>query len=533
MSTAQPAVPTNPTEHIDSEIDILKRKLLQSLSSKPSNSVFLPTKCLLTAHFYEPKEITKLEFAPESAIVRLAADLNRDYYELQQKRQKLESHGLLGKLQAEENFRGVCGFRGESKKNVKPKELFDEELLSKYNQAAQKVWEERLINGVIQTKEQPNKPADPPTNVNLFELDGWRANEAAALDLLKKYKPDSDILNQNRPDVHPLAQLGHERPQERPKDDSSSAAKKPPIATLSDKSGPGKSDPAENLLNKLRGGPSVESLKQAQSPHGSEDMMGSAANIKNANTKSLQPSPRPALNDNPNHKRDKFSNIHELRDDPAEIIEEIRKPELPGRIIKPTDPQGSDNTGRPKSARGGSGGILFTEPVPKPKLLGQDSLIDSASGLQDFSLALKDKSGFGSAIQNFPQKDLAPAQPPVEELSGGAYSMFSASGSGNAKSPDKSPGKAQNQNQGLSKHHAAAKAQQHIERVDETPPSADEFEDDFAVSQSHNKDKPQDSQLLELSRSQLPGPGRSLEQSKGPPKKSGLDDLDLDGFDDF
>ena len=468
-------------------------------------------------------------------MVRLAADLNQEYYELQQKRQKLESRGLLDRLEDGQK-RDIGGFRGDTQKTVKPRELFDEALLSNYNQVAQKVWEERLIKGVMPGKDAPKKHNEQPTNVNLFELDGWRTNEAAALDLLKKYKPDSDVLNQNRPDELPLARLGNEKLPDRPKEDASSGTKKPPIATLSDKSGAGRSDPAENLLNKLRGGPSVESMKQAQSPHGSEDLMGSGAKINKQSAKSLQPTPRPVPEDNPAQKRGKFSNMHEMREEPAEIVEESLKQDLPERIAKPADydgigqnrpADGQQNNARPKSARGGPGGIIFTEPVPKPKLLGQDSLIDSASGLHDFSMALKDKSGFGSGGPVPPAKDPAPAQPPVEEISGGAYSMFSASGSGNAKGL----GTSNEKQQGMSRHHAAAQAQRN-ERIDETPPSADEFEDEFLISKGENPQR--DSHMLELSRSNLPNLGQSIDKSKATvPKKSGLEDLDLDDFEDF
>ena len=516
--------------HLDTEIDILKRKLLQSLSSNPKSQDFFATKCLLLKHFFEPDSVSKLEFAPESAIVQLAADLNHEYYLLKQKRAKLEEAGLSKVLDARMKNPDPRNPKLQGEGGIKPKELINEELLAQYNHVAQKVWEERLLQGVSPTKIIPNPHQNPAAEAKLFELDGWRSNEAEALQLLQKYKPDAHTLHQKEPEEHPLSKVSKNTSSDGPKVDPNSS-KKPPTANGSEKSGATKTDPAEQLLNKLRGGPSLDSIKQAHSPHASEEMLGfGAANKQSA--KSLQPGKqqRP-IDESPSQKRNKFSNNTDLEEATSQVQGKLASDIMqivqnPGQLAGISDTnlmELSSNT-RPKSARGNKPGSLFTDPIPKAKLIGQDTLIDSASGLQDFSMALKDKSGFGSSLAQ-PKKDPAPVQPPPEEISGGAYSMFSASGS----SPSKPvPQKDRNE---FSQYHP--KAQEYsYGKIDERLPSADEFEDEFLVREKtpHNKD----SAILELSKSNIPQHlGGSTDKFKQPNKKTGLEDLDLEDFDDF
>lgn len=79
---------------IQESVNQQKRHFLRALVESPNNN-FEHTKVVLASSFFQPKIFTTKEFLPESEIVRRAADLNRAYRELKEKRNWLAQVDLV------------------------------------------------------------------------------------------------------------------------------------------------------------------------------------------------------------------------------------------------------------------------------------------------------------------------------------------------------------------------------------------------------------------------------------------------------
>lgn len=172
-------------DQLESEITVYKRNLLQTLSQPERDGQFEYTKAVLLGSFIVPKSIAKREFAPDSHVVRQAADLNSQFYDLLEKKEKLRKAGLSYKL--------------DELKAKKPAELLDDRILAQYNILARKEWEDRLLEELITAKRvsnleklrQENRRGALENDMPEMEpeevADNWLATHQEAESLIKKY----------------------------------------------------------------------------------------------------------------------------------------------------------------------------------------------------------------------------------------------------------------------------------------------------------------------------------------------------------
>lgn len=170
---------------LESEITVMKRSLLQDLSHPDRDGQFEYTKAVLLGSFIVPTSISKREFAPDSHVVRRAADLNNQFYDLLEKKEKLRRAGLTYKL--------------DELKAKKPAELLDDKILAQYNILARKEWEDRLIEELLSAKRVSNLEKirqenrrnalenDMPDMEPEEVADEWLATHQEAEDLIRKY----------------------------------------------------------------------------------------------------------------------------------------------------------------------------------------------------------------------------------------------------------------------------------------------------------------------------------------------------------
>lgn len=172
-------------DKIESEINVQKRNLLQVLSNPAYEKQFRLTKAVLLQSFMTPQSISKREFSPDSKIVRIAADLNKTFHDLTEKREKLQNKGLAYKL--------------EALKKQGQKSLFDEKILAQYNFIAQQEWHDRLLEELLHGRKVSEiQRRQDQINGRALETDfpdqdpedvtpDWLDTQKKAEELVKKY----------------------------------------------------------------------------------------------------------------------------------------------------------------------------------------------------------------------------------------------------------------------------------------------------------------------------------------------------------
>ena len=172
-------------DKIESEINVQKRNLMQMLSKPEYEGRFEMTKAVLLQTFIVPQSINKREFAPDSKIIMIAADMNQAFHELTEKREILQRSGL--------------GYRLEEMKKKGDKSLFDEKLLAQYNLIAQQEWHDRLLEELLHGRKISEiQRKQEQINGKMIETDypdqdpeeiapDWLETQKEAEELVKKY----------------------------------------------------------------------------------------------------------------------------------------------------------------------------------------------------------------------------------------------------------------------------------------------------------------------------------------------------------